>query len=454
MSFISFDTGRLVIAAVAMALYTLMCATIVKKERIKRHNTARFNRKDSTPHWRIIYASQTGTAEEIARQTADTLQLAGVSIQLTTLSELDITTLSEAGRILFIVSTYGEGNSPDNAALFAKHLHTTLSLGHLHYAALALGDRSYANFCGFGRELDGWLQAQGAQPLFPIVEADKCDPDAIEIWRHQLSHIAGTDDAPDWQGQAYDYWRLSARRLLNPGSQGNNVFHLEFEPVGGVPLPTWESGDLAQIQVPTGGGQPREYSIASVPSDGCLHLLVRLHCHADNTPGASSSWLTQKMKIGDSVQLRVRQHERFRLGTNAIRPLILIGNGTGIAGLRGHLKSRLNKDVGCNWLIFGERNERCDSHYGKEIEAWYRTGFLEKLDLVFSRDQPERRYVQDRLFEVSEALRDWIAQGAAVYVCGSLHGMASGVDHALVSILGQHSLEELSLTGRYRRDVY
>jgi sulfite reductase (NADPH) flavoprotein alpha-component len=58
---------------------------------------------------------------------------------------------------------------------------------------------------------------------------------------------------------------------------------------------------------------------------------------------------------------------------------------------------------------------------------------LEKLDMVFSRDQAERRYVQDCLAEQAEAVRAWVAQGAAIYVCGSLEGMAAGVDAALAA---------------------
>jgi sulfite reductase (NADPH) flavoprotein alpha-component len=81
-------------------------------------------------------------------------------------------------------------------------------------------------------------------------------------------------------------------------------------------------------------------------------------------------------------------------------------------------------------------------------------GVLDKLDVVFSRDQPQRRYVQDRLIETGDEVRAWINRGAAIYVCGSLRGMAAGVDDALVTILGKSTLEDLSLAERYRRDVY
>ena len=86
---------------------------------------------------------------------------------------------------------------------------------------------------------------------------------------------------------------------------------------------------------------PREYSIASVPGEGGIVLFVRLQRHADGSPGAASGWLCLG-GAGDTVALRVRPHARFRLGDNARRPLILIGNGSGLAGLRAHLKARID----------------------------------------------------------------------------------------------------------------
>jgi len=451
------ELSRFFAAIGTVALYALMCLLIARREYHKHRSMGQFASaaaSNARSVWRIAYASQTGTAEEMARLTADAFRLAGVRVQLTALSALDAAALEKAERILFVVSTYGEGDPPDNAALFTQRLiGQAVPLDHLHYALLTLGDSSYTHFCGFGRQLDGWLEACGARALFPAIEADRCDPDSIAAWYRQLSHLAGTDNAPDWQGPAFAPWRLAARTHLNPGSQGNGLFHLELEPANEAALPHWEAGDLAQIQVPT-DTPPREYSIASIPSDGRVHLLVRLHRHSDGTVGAASGWLTQALNIGHSVPLRLRRHERFRLGDNASLPLILIGNGSGISGLRGHLKARATAGSGPNWLLFGERSAACDYHYRAELETWRETGVLDRLDAVFSRDQPKRRYVQDRLLEAGDEVRTWVNNGAAIYVCGSLQGMGRGVDAALSHILGKPALEELALAGRYRRDVY
>ena len=101
-----------------------------------------------------------------------------------------------------------------------------------------------------------------------------------------------------------------------------------------------------------------------------------------------------------------------------------------------------------------ERNIGSDSLHGDELDAWLRDGTLERLDRVYSRDGHALRYVQDALRAHAAVLRDWIDAGAAIYVCGSLQGMAPGVHAALVEVLGEARMEALATARRYRRDVY
>lgn len=444
------DTTRLALTAACFAAYGITCFLPWLRMRRKR---AAAGTADPAG-WIVAYASQTGNGEELAQQTAATLRLAGIGVRVMELGDVSAQALQGAERALFIASTYGEGDAPDGGAAFAGKLMTrSLPLPRLHYGVLALGDSSYAHFCGFGRALDGWLAAQGAQPLFPRVEVDRGATADLAPWRQQLSHLAGTSDAPDWEAPAFTPWRLVRRRVLNPGSAGAPVYHIELEPAAGA-LPAWQSGDLVQVAPPAQADRPREYSIASVPGDGCVHLLVRLHRHDDGSTGIASGWLCQHAEEGALVPLRLRPHRRFRLEDNAARPLILIGNGSGIAGLRGHLRARVAAGQGRNWLLFGERQRAHDLHYGDELLAWQERGMLARLDLAFSRDGAGRGYVQDLLAPAGDLLRTWIADGAAVYVCGSLEGMAGGVDQALRGILGDDAVEALAAAGRYRRDVY
>ncbi|MES2016399.1 MAG: sulfite reductase subunit alpha [Pseudomonadota bacterium] len=443
---INVDPSRWAIAASMLAAYALMCVLLWRA----RLRTADAGAAD----WLVAYASQTGTGEYLAQQTVTTLRTGGLSARSASFDQIDEQSLRGASRMLFIASTYGEGDAPDSAERFARLLASASDpLAQLHYGLLALGDSSYTHFCGFGRRLDAALQARGAQPLFARVEADRAAPAALDAWRHHLSHLAGTADAPDWSAPAYASWRLASRTLLNPGSAGAPVYRIGLVPADG-PLPAWEPGDLVQVSAPGDPDYPREYSIASIRAEGELTLLVRLHLHADGSAGHASGWLGRDAAIGDPIALRIRVHSRFQIGDNAERPLILIGNGTGIAGLRAHLQCRAMAGQGRNWLLFGERSAAHDDFCGADIAAWRAAGMLERLDLTYSRDGAPQRYVQDALTLHAGQLRDWVASGAAIYVCGSLHGMAAGVHAALADALGEDSIEQLASSGRYRRDVY
>lgn len=440
------DPVRWATAAMLVIAYAGMCAAILRG-RMARAQQA------GGADWLVAYASQTGTGEYLAQQTAATLRIGGLTVHCASIEHVDRATLAAAQRALFIVSTYGEGDAPDSAAGFQKLLaQDGLALDQLHYAVLALGDSSYAHFCGFGRHLDQTLAQRGAQPLFARVDVDRVAAGAIETWQHHLSHLAGTSDAPDWNAPAYGQWRIASRHQLNPGSAGAPAYQVVLAPAGG-PLPAWQAGDLVQISAPADPDFPREYSIASLPADGSIELLVRLHQRADGSAGVASSWLCNGAGLGDTVALRVRQHSRFQANGNDERPMILIGNGTGIAGLRAHLKERIGAGQRRNWLLFGERSAAHDFFFRPELESWQRSGALE-LSLAFSRDGGPLAYVQHALAAQAAQLKAWVADGAAIYVCGSLHGMAAGVQETLVQVLGQEQVDRLAADGRYRRDVY
>src|SRR5690606_35541534 len=114
--------------------------------------------------------------------------------------------------------------------------------------------------------------------------------------------------------------------------------------------PEWQAGDLAQLLVPADPQRPRDYSIASLPADGALHLLVRQQRREDGTPGLASRRLAEAplheggpddaSRCGEPLMLRIRPNRSFRLEGNAGRKLLLVGNGSGIAGLRALLKAR------------------------------------------------------------------------------------------------------------------
>ncbi|WP_440094681.1 PepSY domain-containing protein [Pseudomonas syringae] len=458
--------------------------------------------------WLIGFASQSGFAEQLAWQTAAQLQASGLPVRVKRLGDLTEEDFSQSRKALFVVSTFGDGEAPDSARGFErKLLGRRLAVEHLDYAVLALGDRQYQHFCGFAHRLHDWLAEQGARTLFAPVEVDSADPAALQHWQQQLGQLTGSMPLAHWQAPVFENWMLARREYLNPGSSGSKVFRLELTAAG---LMSWQAGDLVEV-MPRNAAQvieqclhglgvdplstvsveglqetlaqalatrqlphnrahlvglhaqalidalvpisAREYSIASIPEEGGLQLIVRQEVHPDGSLGLGSGWLTEHAVLDSTVSLRVRRNSSFHLPAEPV-PLILLGNGTGLAGLRSLLKARIAQGQTRNWLLFGERNRAHDFHCGAEFEGWLESGALARLDLAFSRDQVEKIYVQDRLREAAAELRVWLDDGAAIYICGSLLGMAAGVDQVLHEVLGAQRVNELIEQGRYRRDVY
>ncbi len=442
------DPTRLLAAALVLLAYLALCLLLCWRH----HRRQRPAAGPDTP-WQVVFASQTGSAEALALNTAKALEMAGLPVQCRPLNALSADQLQAGGHYLLLLSTCGDGDAPDNAARFARNLLTrSLNLSRVSFGLLALGDRDYPAYCGFGRRVAQWLGAQGGRALFAPIEVHRNDPHALAAWQQQVSHLAQLGDAPSWALPPFRPWQLRERVLLNPGSQGGAVFLLSLTPPAG-PWPDWQAGDLAQLALPDEGDCVRDYSIACLPVHGALQLLLRLHRHPDGQLGRMSGWLAEQLPIGGIVPLRVRAQHRFRQGDHTGRAMILIGNGVGVAGLRAHLQARIQAGCGPNWLVFGERQQACDNFFATEFDRWLADGQLQRLDRCFSRDAGGG-YVQHALLAAADELRSWVADGAVIYLCGSRLGMAEAVDQVLRGVLGEADHAVLVQEGRYRRDVF
>ena len=445
----SHDLLRWQLVCLCVLAYALLCLIVWWQFRRRQ----RVSIVPQPQTWLITYASQTGQGQFVAEQSAKTLALAGIQTQLLPLSQLTTSVLQSAERLLLILSTYGDGEAPDAAQRFVQQtMHQAFDLSQLHYAVLALGSRHYQQFCAFGQKVDTWLQTQGAKPCFARIDVDNQDPIAIEQWRRQLVHLAGTDDAPDWTAQAFSDWRLCGRQLLNPHSQGAPVYCVQLEPAQATAL-NWQAGDVAQVSVAK-HETPRDYTLVSLPDSRRVELLVRLHYRPTGEQGLVSGLLSQAA-LGTHIALRIRQHNTFHIAQNDNKPLILLVSGTGLAGALVHLRQRAKQaqPAPC-WLIFGERQREHDFFCQDEIEQYQQQRLITRLDTVFSRDGQPLKYVQEVLLMQQKELSKWLDEGAAIYVCGSLQGIGQGVDTVLTNLLGKDKLQQLQAEGRYCRDVY
>lgn len=141
-----------------------------------------FDRAHDT-HVLVIYASETGFAESLAQQTCARLQGLGCQIRLAPIDDVTCEQLVAAKQALFIASTAGQGDPPDHAIEFSESvMQRSVSLDSLQFGVLALGDRSYDEFCAFGHQLANWLRVCGGNALFDVIEVDDGDAVALQRW--------------------------------------------------------------------------------------------------------------------------------------------------------------------------------------------------------------------------------------------------------------------------------
>jgi sulfite reductase (NADPH) flavoprotein alpha-component len=210
---------------------------------------------------------------------------------------------------------------------------------------------------------------------------------------------------------------------------------------------------------------PRYYSIASsqkAVGEQADLLVARLSW---TTPsgiryGVASNDLVAQRRKGDQVRVWLKPNTHFRLPADPDRPIIMIGPGTGVAPFRAFVQDRRETGAkGRNWLFFGHRQFTHDFLYQLEWQDAMQDGSLARIDLAFSRDQPEKIYVQHRLWQRRDALLGWLDEGAVLYVCGD-KAMGADVDATLLRIFEDAkreagpALSALKREGRYLKDVY
>ncbi len=272
---------------------------------------------------------------------------------------------------------------------------------------------------------------------------------------------------------------LLAANASNP-SEASTLQTLVNDDVEGIPE-TWDLLDLLgqfpsarvsidQVIAALPPLQPRLYSISSSlkahPDE--VHLtvgVVRYQQGGRMRKGVASNFVTEILRTRQKAGVFIHTSPGFRVPSDGNTPIIMVGPGTGIAPFRAFLEERIATGAtGQNWLFFGDQTHDHDFLYRYEIEAYQRSGVLNRLDLAFSRDQAEKIYVQHKMEENAAELWRWLQDGAHFYVCGDARRMALDVDRALHSIVEKQGglskdqaneyVKELGKSKRYQRDVY
>ena len=209
-------------------------------------------------HLDILYGTQTGNAEAVAEDAAALARTKGFAPLIAEMDEVDMAHLAAMQNLIVIVSTYGEGEMPDNAHQFWEALSASTAprLEALNYGVLALGDTSYDEFCQAGKLVDTRLEQLGAKRLAARVDCDVDFEDAAGTWLTsaipEAGAVAAVTDTVD-PSKAKSGWgrknpyisTVTDNRILSGADSAKEIRHISFD-LGDSGL-TYEAGDALGV---------------------------------------------------------------------------------------------------------------------------------------------------------------------------------------------------------------
>lgn len=228
---------------------------------LKHSSSQKQNQSNTKEEVKInfLFGTQTGNSETIAETAAEIAQNNNFSTKLAPLDDVSMEALQNMENAVFVVSTYGEGEMPDNAHLFWESLSSSTApkLENLNFGVLALGDTGYDEFCNAGKMIDVRLEQLGAKRLIKRVDCDVDFETLSNEWIDKIIPRFNKDEKIELKKKEIDeskiIWNkktpymaeISKNKVLSGSGSNKEIRHYEIE-LGDSGI-TYEVGDTLNV---------------------------------------------------------------------------------------------------------------------------------------------------------------------------------------------------------------
>jgi len=364
----------------------------------------------------ILIGSETGSTIRFANAFKNGLIKAKKEVFITELNKY--TFYENAKSIIIFTATYGEGDAPANAHKFIQLINSIHPKSNLNYSVVGFGSKQYPDFCKYAIAVDENLHIhQNFTPTIPLFKINNQDINSFNNWVDLWSNFNKIKLEIDIF-QNSDLNKQVFTVINKTEINDDKTFLIKLKPSKKIKI---TSGDLLSI-TPKKESRSRLYSIAKI--DDTILLSIKKH-----ELGVCSTYFNN-LRMTDKIEANILQSEKFYFPKKS-KEVILIANGTGIAPFLGMIHE--NKKVKIH-LFWGGRNKNSFEIYNKRIVLALKDKTLTSLNIAYSQDKKEKKYVQDLLKNHTNLITKTLQNGNHILICGSLQ-MQKGVEKVIDLII-------------------
>ncbi|OWP87650.1 hypothetical protein BWK60_02515 [Flavobacterium covae] len=395
--------SSVLLISVFSILVFIVSGFVISYKRLRHRQTNNYTLEEG--ELIILVGSENGSTMKFANAIHNQFLQQGIKSFVGSMNQYQ--TAPNAHTILFLTSTYGDGNAPANASRFEELIQKYKQLHTIKTAVVGFGSSQYPDFCGYAKQVETLLKKQSWNQK--IIDLHTINDKSINDWLHWISNWNKTTTI-QLSNLETTYLDKNKKKTLfkvisKSQVEGNcSNFILVLEPQKKIKV---SSGDLLAIDLED-SQKERLYSIGKLGDT--IQLMIKLHPR-----GLGSNYLYQ-LEEGQTLKGTIVKNVKFNRPKN--KKVVMIANGTGIAPFLGIIAESTS-----NQSLYLYAGFRAKSSFVQKIEAqikeFKKEERLQEFKLALSREG-NQSYVTDLVNRDLDFIFQILEEEGILMICGSL----------------------------------